>query len=203
VQLQSLINLLLQKEGQYKRVKSLIEKNTKDKEYYNKQLLNILKAEEIIKLLANTKQKRNIKYIETICTNSINAIFEEDISFKIELVHERNKVGFRFFIVDNKTGYKTNPKINEAGGLRDILSFALRVSLWGLQQNKMNLLILDEPFSAFNLENIKKAGMLIKELSQKLNIQFIIATHKKDLFVDDFGKLVNITKKGKGSEISK
>ena len=191
----NLSNQLAQKEGQLQKTILLMKKHRKADSVYTKHLLEIQKAEEILKLIADNKQEMNIKYIETIVTSAIHAIFDDDISFKIELVHERNKVGYKFYIIDNTTGHTTDPKINEAGGLRDILSFSLRVALWGLTQgNKSNVMILDEPFHFFNAEDRNKTGELIKELSQKLNIQFIIATHQPDIFIDGFGKVIKIKK---------
>jgi DNA repair exonuclease SbcCD ATPase subunit len=188
--------LLTQKEGQYQKTKSLLKTKEQEAALFKKRLNNIEQAEVLLKKLANKKQHNNIKYIETICTNAINAIFEENIEFKIELTGETTKTGYKFYIIDKDTGNKTNPKINEAGGLKDILGFSLRVALWGLQEGKKcNTIILDEPFGAFNSAEMQKAGDLIKELSEKLGIQFIIVTHKKDLFVEGFGNMINITKR--------
>ena len=64
-------------------------------------------------------------------------------------------------------------------GAVDVASFALRVASWSMQRPKSrSTLILDEPFRFLSADYQEQASVMIKEISDKLGIQFIIITHE-------------------------
>lgn len=67
-------------------------------------------------------------------------------------------------------------------GAVDIAAFALRVVSWSMSYPKLrNVIILDEPMKNLSKDMQEKASMMIKEVSKKLGIQFIIVTHEDTL----------------------
>ena len=67
-------------------------------------------------------------------------------------------------------------------GAIDVASFALRIASWTMAIPKTrNVIILDEPMKHLSTEYQEKASAMIKELSQKLGLQFIIITHEEVL----------------------
>jgi len=55
----------------------------------------------------------------------------------------------------------------------------LRVASWSMQRPKSQAtLILDEPLRFLSADHQEQASVMIKEISQKLGIQFIIITHE-------------------------
>lgn len=77
---------------------------------------------------------------------------------------------------------KFNPIDENGGGVVDIVSFALRIALWNIKKGKkLNALILDEPFRFISEDLRYKAGEILKQLSEKLKLQFIIVTHDPNI----------------------
>jgi DNA repair exonuclease SbcCD ATPase subunit len=87
-----------------------------------------------------------------------------------------------------------NPVFSSGGGLLDITSFALRISFWHLNQNR-NVMIFDEPMRFLSKELVPKAVEMVRMLSEKLGIQFIIVSHIED-FVEGADKNFRIEKGG-------
>jgi ABC-type lipoprotein export system ATPase subunit len=71
--------------------------------------------------------------------------------------------------------------IRSGGGVLDIVALALRIALWSLQANHKNVMILDQPLSNLDSTYLPKAGELIQELAEKLQIQFIMINHNPAL----------------------
>jgi DNA repair exonuclease SbcCD ATPase subunit len=63
-----------------------------------------------------------------------------------------------------------------------VASFALRIASWSMEYPRLrNVIILDEPMRFLSEDLQEKASAMIKELSEKLGLQFIIITHEKEL----------------------
>ena len=68
------------------------------------------------------------------------------------------------------------------GGAVDVAAFGLRIASWVMQQpHTRNVIVLDEPLRFLSKDRQSKASEIIKELSNKLNLQFIIVTHEQAL----------------------
>lgn len=127
--------------------------------------------------------------IETVITHAVKTIFNRD--FRFELQYEEKRNGIESKIVVKENGYELDPQDEMGGSIIDIISFAFRIILWHISaERKRNLFILDEPFK-WTGKLIELAGMVLKELSQKLNFQVIMITHDNDLlgFADQIFKV--------------
>jgi len=121
--------------------------------------------------------KKNIEKLVNLCLNEVFP--DRNFNFKAEFQIKRNKMECEFLVeVD---GHEYSPKDDMGGSILDIISFALRIILWSLENPKSrNVIIMDEPFR-FSGRLITKAVTMVKELSEKLGIQFIINTHSDEL----------------------
>jgi DNA repair exonuclease SbcCD ATPase subunit len=151
-----------------------------------------LKARAIIQDVGKQTQQQLEYHISSIVTTAIMSVFEEEIEFKVEFVERRGKTECDFWFV--KDGEKMNPVFSSGGGLLDITSFALRISFWHLNQNR-NVMIFDEPMRFLSKELVPKAVEMVRMLSEKLGIQFIIVSHIED-FVEGADKNFRIEKGG-------
>lgn len=121
--------------------------------------------------------KHNIEQLVTMCLNEVFP--ERDFKFITEFQIKRNKMECEFRV--DVDGNEYSPKDDMGGSILDIISFALRIILWSLENPKSrNTIILDEPFR-FSGRLITKSVQMVKELSKKLNIQFIINTHSDEV----------------------
>jgi len=123
-------------------------------------------------------------HLKTIIENLVNlclkSVFSDrEFEFKADFQIKRNKMECEFLVYEN--GHEFSPKDEMGGSILDIISFALRIILWSLEKPRSrNVIIMDEPFK-FTGKLITKAVQMVKELSNKLGIQFIINTHSDEL----------------------
>lgn len=149
-----------------------------------------LKARALIQDVGKQTQQQLEYHISSIVTTAIMSVFEEEIEFKVEFVERRGKTECDFWFV--KDSEKMNPVFSSGGGLLDITSFALRISFWHLNQNR-NVMIFDEPMRFLSKELVPKAVEMVRMLSEKLGIQFIIVSHI-EYFVEGADKNFRIEK---------
>jgi len=172
----------------------------KEKEYnilkqYNSDLQ---KARVLVAEAGKYTQSYLKDYIESMVTTALQAVFEEDYQFVIDFDIKRNKPEAKISL--KLRGEETDPKDSCGGGVLDVASFALRVVLWSIENPKSsNVIILDEPMK-FLHGRIENAMKMIKDLSKKLNIQFIIVSQMEE-FAENADKVFLVTHNGKFSEI--
>ena len=177
-----------------KEIRTSIERKKGQKEEVESRHVNLLetikstekeiryseKAQAIIQKVAKDTQQELEYHISDIVSMALDTIFDEDYKFKINFIVKRNKTECELLF--EKDGDLMNPLTDDAGGAVDIASFALRIALWTLQAPRSrNTLVLDEPFKFLSKDLLPRASELIKELSKKLNLQFLIVTHLDEL----------------------
>ena len=75
-----------------------------------------------------------------------------------------------------------HPMDAAGGGPVDVASFALRVAFLSMEIPKSRrVLILDEPFGFVSEDLQHKCSRMIKEISDRLNLQVIMVSHKEEL----------------------
>jgi DNA repair exonuclease SbcCD ATPase subunit len=117
----------------------------------------------------------HIKDIVQLC---LDTIWPGEITFDVLFEVNRGKTEARLiFVVD---GEEVDPLDADGGGLVQVAAFALRVAVWTLGTTR-NSIVLDEPFVALSDNLQPLAAEVIKELSDKLGLQFIMVTHRKEL----------------------
>lgn len=115
--------------------------------------------------------------VENTITRAIKQVFERDIS--IELVHDKKRSNLETRIIIKENGENLEPKDDLGGSIIDIISLCFRIIHWKMTSTR-NTFILDEPFKwTGKLASI--TGIILKELSKKLNFQVILNTHDNAL----------------------
>lgn len=177
----------------YKRVlqkrkaeKSLLESQMKE---LNTEIIRLtmerddtIKARWVLSEVAKLTQNKFSERIEKLVTMAIRSVFDRPFEFVVKFDINRNTSECQLLV---KEGGEEPfiPKDEEGGGLLDVISFALRVVLWSMQNPRSrNTLILDEPMK-FTGSLIEKCGIMMRSISKKLGIQLIINTHSDDLSV--------------------
>ena len=144
----------------------------------------ILEAQELLQQTAQKTQSRLSFHISNFISSNLEAIWGEDAyTFSMEFIEKRNKteVSMLLHTPEGDVSLDSLNNVRGGGGVLDIVAFGLRIALWSLQSQKQKIMILDQPLSNLDQEHLPKAGELIKELSDKLGIQFIIINHNPAL----------------------
>lgn len=142
-----------------------------------------IKARWVLTEVATLTQKRFKEKVETLVTMAIKSVFDRPFQFVLNFERKRNKMECRPEIKELVNGkYRVyDPSEDMGGGIVDIISFALRIVLWSLENPRSrDVIILDEPMKNLG-KLVTLAGQILREISHKLNFQLIIVTHEDAL----------------------
>jgi len=140
------------------------------------------KASLFLQTLSDETRQMIIDKISSIVTDALKKVLDKNLAFEMQLSTERNQADIKFLVKD-LTMNKSYEILNSfGGGLADIVSFPLRVSLllkWSPQLSR--ILIMDETFKAVDVTNQAFLGEFVRQLSEKLNLQILLITHSPEL----------------------
>ena len=116
-------------------------------------------------------------HISDITSLALEAVFNDPYALQVEFIQRHNKTECDLYFVRN--GEKVDPLSASGGGAVDVAAFALRIASWSMTKPRTrNVIILDEPLRFLSANLQERASSMIKELSDKLGIQFIVVTHE-------------------------
>ncbi len=132
-----------------------------------------------------------IERVNPLVTELLRIITKDDMEFRITIDNKP-----KFHIINN--GLIHSPKDDEGGGVKNIIGIALRIIFWLASNPRPRpTFILDEPFTHMDIGNLDNISYILKMLSDKFGLQFIIVTQLP--LVGD--KNFHIVKKDGKSEI--
>ncbi len=138
------------------------------------------KALEIVKEVGLKTQQQLQYHISDITSLALDSIFDNPYTLVVEFVQRRGKTECDLFF--ERDGERVNPLLASGGGTVDVAAFALRIASWSMAKPRTrNVMTLDEPLRFVSAKYQEKASAMIKEVSEKLGIQFIIITHNEVL----------------------
>ncbi len=154
---------------------------TKKIEVLTQDQKELQRALDIIQLNAKLTQQQLEIHIGELVTLALEAVFPRPYKFVLKFELRRNRTEADLLLED-ENGNCIKPMDAAGGGVVDVASFALRLALWSLVRPKPRaVMILDEPFRFLSRDLQPRAGAMVKEMSRKLGIQFLIITHEDDL----------------------
>jgi chromosome segregation ATPase len=164
------------KEEVQSSIKGLRRKLTKEKRH----LQNLEKASSIIRIVGLETQQQLQFHISDITSLAMEGIFPDPYKVQLEFVEKRGKT--ECDILFDRNGNQVKPLDAVGGGAVDVASFALRIASWSMAMRKTrNVILLDEPMRFLSSAYQENASEMIKEVSQKLGIQFVIVSHNQIL----------------------
>lgn len=175
--IQHLRNHLEQQKGRRTQVERSINDLTDEIRDLRRNLRRHEQAREVIREVG-LKTQQELQYnISDITSLALEAVFDDPYELVAEFVQRRNKTECDLYF--QRDGNKVDPLSASGGGAVDVAAFALRVASWSMQHPRSrNVLIMDEPLRFLSTDHQEKASTMIKEISKRLGIQFIIITHE-------------------------
>jgi len=155
------------------------------------ELEDCIKAREIVQVVAKATQEKIEFQISNLVSLALASVFPDPYEFKVSFVERRNRTECDLLFVKNNE--ECDPLTAAGGGAIDVASFALRVAIWSLRKTRA-VFILDEPFKFLSVDLQYKCSAMLKELSEKLNLQLIITSHLPEIIssADKIFKVENI-----------
>lgn len=151
-------------------------------------LLHLNQSLEFFQEVAKNVQEDVHRKVCGIVTRCLEVIFDDPYTFTIQFDKKRSKTEARILLC--RDGQEYDPAKSVAGGVIDVVSFALRLVSVVLSRPQLRqVLILDEPFKHLSAEYRERVGILLQELNEKMGIQFILITHHSEL---EIGKVITI-----------
>lgn len=178
-----------------------IEQTVAQKEEAQKNLYYCEEAREILRAVGKKTQELLQYHVGDITSLAMEGIFSEPYNIVIDFVQRRNKTECDIFFEDNK-GNRIDPLTASGCGAVDVAAFALRIASWSMSRPRATpLIILDEPMRFLSVDLQENASTMIKDISDKLGIQFIIITHESTIasYADNIVEVHKNRKKGVSS----
>lgn len=170
--------IIERKKGQKDKIVSLLSFCKSEIRQLKQEISFSEQAQAIIQKVAQQTQKQLEWHISEIVTLALASTFDNPYIFKAEFVQRRGKTECDLFF--EREGFRVDPIAESGGGVVDVTAFALRVAMWSLARPRWrNTLIFDEPFKNINDKTRKtheRIAEMVKVLSRKLKLQFIIIT---------------------------
>lgn len=194
--IKSLRTHLERRKGQQAQVSKTIDSLKEAIKSIRKDLRRHEQAREIIKTVGLSTQQQLQYHISDITSLALEAVFDDPYKLIVEFIQRRNKT--ECDLLFERDGERMNPLTASGGGAVDVAAFALRIASWSMQNPRSrNTIILDEPMRFLSEDRQEKASMMLKELSDKLGVQFIIITHEP-ILTEHADKIFKVSiKKGK------
>lgn len=179
--------------GRKETLFSQLEDNKKKKENESKKYEAIERAQVFVQKIAIETQSQIRIHITPLIQTALDTVFPGKYKFHLEFVERYNHTEIDIQLINPDFPDKpVDPYYSNGGGLRDILAISLRISIFTLTHNRP-VFLLDEPMKWLNSPDLNKDeeipssklrlifATIIKELSIKLGIQFIIITCDEEL----------------------
>lgn len=199
-EIRELRNSLEQQKGQKAQIEkslTLLHNEIRD---LKRSLRRHEQAREIIREVGLKTQSQLSFHISDITSLALSAVFEDPYELKVNFVQRRNKTECDLLFVRNEQ--EMDPLDSSGVGAVDVASFALRIASWTmLKPRTRSTIILDEPFRFLSEGYQEKASAMLKELSQRLGIQFIIITHE-EILTTAADKIFQVKKRNRKSIVS-
>jgi DNA repair exonuclease SbcCD ATPase subunit len=177
---QQIRNKLERLKGQRTQVESSIDTLTTALDGLNSVLVQHEQAREVIRTVGLQTQQQLQVQISDITSLALEAVFDHPYTLEVEFVQRRNKTECDLYFV--RDGERVDPLSASGGGAVDVAAFALRIAAWSMQRPRTRpVIVLDEPLRFLSVDLQERASRMIKEVSERLGIQFIIVTHEQTL----------------------
>ena len=167
--------------GQRDHIQTELDAATARADHLSTEAKDLERALEIIQVVAKITQQELEIHVSELVTLALDAVFPRPYKMVLQFQSRRNR-SEADLLLEDEDGNKVNPMDAVGGGVVDVAAFALRIALWSLKQPRpSNTIILDEPMRFLSRDLQSRASMMIKEISQKLGIQFLIISHEENL----------------------
>ena len=150
-------------------------------EHLSTQIDLTTKVGELLRTLMDKLVLDQVKTIEKIVTEGLQAIFfDQHLSFEAEVTQKYNKVAIDFFIRqgEESMAIRGHPLESFGGGASSIASLVLRL-LALIRLKRAPLLLLDEALAAVSDEYIDGSGQFLKKLAATTGMSILLVTHKQ------------------------
>ena len=171
-----------------------LQKLVQDGKHEYKILENAL---DVLRMYGIIKEQVLREKIDVVVTQGLKLIFGDEYKSKLEFKISRGQAVLIPKIVSLMDGQEIETSIEDSrgGGIANVCSVLYQIIVLSLVEPKQKkIFFADEPFRNLSQEHLESAGDFLKVLSERLNIQIVLITHRKELqsIADKLYKFKNI-----------
>lgn len=186
-------SVLNQINGIRKHIRSDIDNRSQQLESMKENLMLLEKAQVFLQNVAQETQSQLKFRVEDIVNMALDTCFPDEYEFKLDFNVARGKTECSLLFLSKRTGREIDPMNASGGGVVDVVCFALRTACYVLEKGIDNVIVLDEPMRFVSKNLRSRVCEVMRNLSTKLGLQFIIVTHI-DEFIDVADSLFEVRK---------
>ena len=176
-QIKDIRTVLERRKGEANKIQQQITKVGISLKENKRDLIRHEQAREVIREVGLKIQQQLQYHISDITTMALDAVFPDPYEMVVEFVQRRNKTECDLYF--ERDGMRADPLTASGGGAVDVAAFALRIASWSMRRPRSRAtIILDEPLRFLSANLQEQASAMLKEVSKRLGIQFIIVTHE-------------------------
>jgi len=171
-------------QGRIKLLQEQEENLNKSLDKFTDDYKNLEETLDVLREFAVIKEQVLREKIDNIVTRGLRLIFGEGYQSKLEFGISRGQAVIKPKIVSQVNGEELEADVADAhgGGLVNIISVIYQILVLALIKPKQKqVLFLDEPFRNVSEEYLEATGEFLKQLNQKLGIQIVLVTHRKQI----------------------
>lgn len=188
-------------EGQRQRAEGALQTTERKVTELTQRSDDAAAAQSIIQGAAKLTQQQLEYRISELATLALKTVFPDPYALTVSFEEKRGRTECEILLKrDGEEGVR--PMEACGHGVLDVAGLALRLSLWSLKRPRSApVFILDEPFKNVSRDYQPQVAALLKELSSRMGIQFIIVTHEEEI-ADNADKIFRVTFSKSGSTVS-
>lgn len=145
----------------------------------------IVRTTAFTKKIAQDAQNEFKAEVDNTITMAVKTMFDESFRFDLEIKTGGSGLQCRPLIWEHVDGedVEYSPKDEMGGSIIDPIGFAIRVVLQAYDPDPTrSTFLLDEPMKHVGKgELLERAGMLLREISHRMNKQLLVITHEPEL----------------------
>jgi len=149
-------------------------------------VLTLTKVGEVLKLLLDQLVLTQVRTIEGLITEGLQAIFpDQGLSLEAEAVPRYGKMAIDLYFRQGKDGevvVRDEPLEAFGGGPAVVASLMLRAVVL-MRLKKYPLLLLDESLIAISDGYVPNTGMFLRTLCKSAGLDLLLVTHNPDMLV--------------------
>ncbi len=158
-------------------------------------------SQAILQSVAQATQKELEYHVGEPVALAMASVFPDPYTFHIDFETKNNRSVACISFGREGSDERIDPLRSSGGGPIDVTVFGLRVSLWSLEKPRSSpVILMDEPFRYVSRDLQVLASMMLKEISRRFGLQFVLVTHEVTL-VEQADKVFENTIRHRISEV--
>lgn len=157
-------------------------------------------AVDVAQTVSVTLQSQVKDKIVSVVQTGLDATFPGN-GFAMDFVSRRDRTEVDMYVTD-PGGNRQSILDGSGGGLKDIVSFLLRVSIWSMDRGTSDVILLDEPMKFMSAGHREEGASLLEVLSGDLGVQFLVVSHVQEI-IDGADVVYKVTKNQDGMSSAK